>query len=213
MSHEIYLRMARLTQYVRMLRDDDNISPSELIALADMTLELEDLLAENEMLHHVRVVRTTYSARGNAVSVSFDFGLHHWPMLIHCWATLLTLARLCLLKDFLARREHLLNWLDETRSAKLVATQQRIICNLLMSQQYALEPSIVARLQVVHPLVIMWVTLAGRSTTVQGLPVVDMKAWILTQLQRSEVSFLRVWGQEDVDNATEVFKIPDRLRA
>lgn len=211
-SHEIDLRLARLTQYVRMLRDgDNNISPSEVIALADMMLEFEDLPAENETLHRIRVVRTKEDAKRKIVPVSFDFGTHHWPMLIHYWATLLTLTRLCLLIDFLARREHQLNWLDESRTAKLVATQQRIVSNLLMSRQYAFERSIVARLQVVHPLVIVWATLAGRSTTVQGLSVPDMKRWILRQLQRSGVSFLTDWTAHDLDSATEVFSIPARL--
>ncbi|KAF2166972.1 hypothetical protein M409DRAFT_23016 [Zasmidium cellare ATCC 36951] len=211
-SHEIDLRLARLTQYVRELRDGDDISASQVTALADLLLEFENLPAENETLHQVRVVPTRNIAERHIVPVSFDFDSPHWPMLIHYWATLLTLVRLCLLIDFLARKEHHLSWLDEDKTAKLVATQQRAVSNLLMSRQYAFDRSIVARLQVVHPLVLVWATLAGKSTTPQGLPVVTMKQWILTQLQRSGVSFLRDWTGRDLDNATEIFEIPDRLK-
>ncbi|KAK4496408.1 hypothetical protein PRZ48_012388 [Zasmidium cellare] len=211
-SHEIDLRLARLTQYVRMMRDGDEISASRVTALADLMLEFENLPAENETLHQVRVVRTTNIAERHIVPVSFDFDSQHWPMLVHYWATLLTLVRLCLLTDFLARKEHNLSWLDHEKTARLVATQQRAVSNLLMSRQYAFERSIVARLQVVHPLVIVWATLAGRSTTPQGIPVVEMKRWILSQLQRSGVSFLRDWTEQDLDNATKIFDIPDRLK-
>lgn len=142
------------------------------------------------------------------MAYSFDFDSRHWPLLVHYWASLLTLVRLSLLVDFLARRQHQIIWLDDERTAKLVATQHRIVPNLLMSRQYAFDRSIVARLKVVHPLVIVWATLQGRSTTSQGLPATEMRQWILRQLRTSGVSFLRDWTEKDLDDATEVFSIP-----
>lgn len=211
-SHEIDLRLARLTQYVRMLRDGDDIAPSEVTSLAGLVLEFENLPAENETLHQVRVVRTRESAQRRIIPCSFEFDSQHWPMLVHYEATMLTLVRLCLLINFLGRRQHGIKWLDDHRTAKLVATQDRMVSNLLMSRQYAFDRSIIARLQVVHPLVIVWATLAGRLTTSSGLPVPEMKQWILDQLQRSGVSFLRDWTERDLETATEVFSIPEHLR-
>lgn len=82
--------------------------------------------------------------------------------------------------------------------------QERMVSNILMSVQYAFDRSLLAKLQVIHPLNVVWATLDERLAAVRGRSTVEVKVWILELFQISGIGFLGQTSERDMDLSTDI---------
>lgn len=199
------VRLADLIATVQELRLGTVVEPADAVELAEALLSCENLEAENATLHQLNVQQTRDVESRQVVPYSFDFESSHWSIATHYWGAMLMVVRLSLLIDGVLRTRYGIHWLQDSRKQRLEDVQERLVSNILMSVQYAFDRSLLAKLQVIHPLNIVWATLAGRETILRGRSTAELRTWILERFQVSGIGFLRHCTEEDLDRSTDIF--------
>lgn len=217
-SFQFRIRLPRLLSLIQQSEAHGSMSTEilQMLALAETLLNLEARESENTALHQVKVQRTLDPATSLVTPYSFDFSSpYHWPIAIQYWEGLLMTLTVALKLDRMHTQVFYLRWLDAEERAQLVANQDRVAANILMSYEYAAQHGRFGKAQIAHPLLIVWGSLAGKATTARGQPVAVVREWILRTLQAAGTTHLRPQSMEDLDRLAELFAgttIEDDLR-
>ncbi|KAF2159937.1 hypothetical protein M409DRAFT_29547 [Zasmidium cellare ATCC 36951] len=153
MSNQLFIRLPRLILLVKSVSTEANPDRvTEAITLAKDLLEVEDIDAESEILHHVQIQKTDDS---DSTSYTMNFStVPEYEAAAHYWSTHIMLYRLCwrLLGLFPTKTSEL-----KLRPKPLLhAATSRMSANILMAARWGLNKGEVGESCIIMGLVAIW---------------------------------------------------------
>jgi hypothetical protein len=158
---------------------ETNASAKETLALAEELAALQDIDAENELLHHIRVERTKDPGDKAFAPCSLKFNsLEEFEAATGYWQGRALLRRLVfVLSIFRATHSP-----DSVFHASTLETEsQRLITNLFMSLQYADSCGIFVRGRYALMLQVCMRTLSSLSGF-RGQPICRVRSWLAEKI-------------------------------
>lgn len=153
MANQLFIRLPRLIMLVKGVQTDANPEKiTEAINLAEELIEIEDVDAESEILHHVQIQKADDN---DSTSYSMSFStVPEFEAAAHYWSTHIMLSRICwrLLGLFPTKSSEL-----QLRSKpRLHAAVSRMSANILMAARWGLNKGEVGESCIIMGLVAIW---------------------------------------------------------
>jgi hypothetical protein len=162
---------------------ETNASAKVTLALAEELAALQDVDAENELLHHIRVERTKDLGDKAFAPCSLKFNsLEEFEAATGYWQGRALLGRLCFVLSILAEA----NGPDFAFHASTLKTEsQGLIANLFMSLQYAESCGIFLRRR--HALMLqVCLRILSNLSEFRGLPICRVRSWLAEKISSAE---------------------------
>ena len=209
-GNQLYIRLPRLVALVRAARvtASDVKASAEATALASTILGLDDSLAESEMLHTVRVTKTSDPSDAHMVPFSFSFPTPgHFLCATKYWQNRLLLNRLCLRLQELLETQSLLPPRPPKHpfNTERIRTENlRLATNIMMCAQYTFRLFALGSHGLRIALIALWAMTKdlGREFR-KGLPTADVRTWTLQRF--NDLHRVRsVYAESQMDDAAEL---------
>jgi hypothetical protein len=168
-----------LVAEVRALREADGDAHPDLATLEEATKAVDDLLsqqdleAESQVLHQVRILPTSDPSKRAVMSSSYAFrSFDAWILAMHYWYLRLIAIKLRLVLD-----DRFQPSLSDESAAALRSEQIRLVANVLMAYPSGPYGAVDARCGLMA-LVVLWGALSG-MTAFRAMPAGAVRSWVL----------------------------------
>lgn len=192
LSHQLMMRLPRLQADVRACRlgVGTDLPTEQLESAAQLARELSQLRdedAENDRLHHVRVVPTKETVDRAVMACSYDFRTYddmeaaclYWQARLMVMKLQRELSRLQV-PDVLERPTDTDIESGEPYTIEFIAEETRLVANLIMSFQEASKPDVLNK-DLLQGLIVIWGALAGKAVF-RKMPASVVRTWTLQQV-------------------------------
>lgn len=183
--HQLWTRLPRLLVQVRSCREHVQLAGpliENAVAHARELSQLQDKIAEDEVLHQIRIVSTLDQSYRAIMSVSYEFpSLEDMEAAVLYWQARLILIKLCATLDKLRETAIFPLHDSSTDLIDVSADQTRLVANLIMSWQ-ALVAADVLRKEMTQCFVVLWGAIADMEIF-RGKPVFLVRSYILERFR------------------------------
>ncbi|KAF2163865.1 hypothetical protein M409DRAFT_25640 [Zasmidium cellare ATCC 36951] len=203
LSNQLMIRLPRLILQTRTLRNGaDEIKGKKALALATELSNLQDIDAENKMLHRIKVIKTTNSDDADFIPFFFEFtNLSDLETAVVYWKSQLILGRLRLkLKDLFPHYDFDVDELN--------TSMERMAINTMMSHQHARNRQQYAHARGMVAMPTGWTAVWGlwkdRKTSFRGITVDEWKRFNRDRINESIAIWKFQAGDKQIDEASDL---------
>ena len=183
LSYQLQIRLPRLVNHVRSLKGRQAYASVSDFALAKELMALQDIEAENKILHRIRIEGTKNAIDKVFVPCSLNFNsLEEFDAATGYWQGRVMVGKLCSTLSTIAQTTGS-NIAFEASLVKLES--QRIMANLFMSIQYAESGGVFVRRRYAQILPMCMATLPVLSEY-RGLPISQVRSWLAEKISSAE---------------------------
>lgn len=203
LSNQLMIRLPRLILQTRASRNElDELKAEKALALTAELAKLQDIEAENKMLHRIKVIKTTKSDDAVFIPFSFEYAsLSDLETAVVYWKSQIIFASLRLkLKELIPHYDF---DVDELKTS-----MERMAINIMMSHQHARNRQQYAHARGMVAMPTGWTAVWGlwkdRKTNFRGISIDEWRRFNRNRINESIAIWKFQASDKQIDEASDL---------